>query len=46
MPANGFQTWKALSASAQEIKNLKVGYNKVFGYYIEITNMLQRTCSI
>jgi DNA mismatch repair protein MutS len=26
------------------IPNLKVGYNKVFGYYIEVTNAPRKRC--
>ncbi len=40
--ANGGKGWlTALEAREREntgIKNLKVGYNKVFGYYIEVSN--------
>lgn len=38
---NGKQYLAAIEAAEKEktgIKNLKIGYNKVFGYYIEITN--------
>ena len=41
MKQNGAQWINELEESERErtgIKNLKVGYNKVFGYYIEITN--------
>ena len=37
MRANGSPTWKRWSANAPGSRSLKVGYNKVFGYYIEIT---------
>ena len=34
---NGWRILKHQSGSATGIKNLKVGFNRVFGYYIEIT---------
>ena len=37
MPAIGSPISSLSSASATGIKSLKVGYNKVFGYYIEIS---------
>jgi DNA mismatch repair protein MutS len=40
MALNGKQSIAALESSERQntgIKNLKVGYNKVFGYYIEVT---------
>ena len=33
----GSPTWKAASGRAPASRSLKVGYNKVFGYYIEVT---------
>ena len=41
MAQNGHRIILEMEASERErtgIKNLKIGYNKVFGYYIEITN--------
>ena len=37
MPGPGSPTWRRSSGQRTGIKSLKVGYNKVFGYYIEIT---------
>ncbi len=37
MRANGLLIWKSVERQRTGIKSLKVGYNKVFGYYIEIT---------
>ena len=34
----GWQTWKATEREKTGIKNLKIKYNKVFGYYLEVTN--------
>ena len=34
----GWPSWKPGSGKAPGIKNLKIKYNKVFGYYLEVTN--------
>ena len=34
----GWQSWKSRNRNASGIKNLKIKYNKVFGYYLEVTN--------
>ena len=31
-------SWRPESGKRQSIKNLKIKYNKVFGYYLEVTN--------
>ena len=37
MPTSSWSTWKRASAPASGIATLKVGYNRVHGYYIEIS---------
>lgn len=34
----GWHSWKLKNSENTGIKNLKVKYNKVFGYYLEVTN--------
>ena len=41
-PASGSPTWKRVERERTGIKTLKVGYNKVFGYYIEISAAARR----
>ena len=36
--SNGWPNYQARLASESGIGSLKVGYNKVFGYYIEVTD--------
>ena len=38
VPDNIWPIWSGRNGNARGIKNLKVGYNRVFGYYIEISN--------
>ena len=35
---NGWRSWRAKEREKTGIKNLKIKYNKVFGYYLEVTN--------
>ena len=37
MRVSGLLIWKQWNVNGPGLKSLKVGYNKVFGYYIEIT---------
>ena len=38
MEKTGWQSLKMTSVKKTGIKNLKIKYNKVFGYYLEVTN--------
>ena len=38
MEKTGWQSLKMTSVKSTGIKNLKIKYNKVFGYYLEVTN--------
>ena len=38
MAASTSPAWSARSGTSTGIRSLKVGYNRVFGYYIEVSN--------
>ena len=41
----GWQSWKNEEREKTGIKNLKIKYNKVFGYYLEVTNSYKDHCA-
>ena len=38
MEKTGLRSWRKMNGEKTGIKNLKIKYNKVFGYYLEVTN--------